>query len=164
MSQGPSRSDNRLIAPEFPTRPADHRTWGELHGSSDALAICESARNHPGLTLVITRSTSEAIQLEQALRFFLGLPAEEDGPAITSDGMELLSLPDWETLPYDLFSPHQDITSRRIRTLHRLPATRHGLLVVPARTLMHRLPPVSYLQGNTLILEVGQWLTVNQPA
>ncbi|RBP30071.1 transcription-repair coupling factor [Marinobacter pelagius] len=162
MSQGPSRSDNRLIAPEFPTRPADHRTWGELHGSSNALAICESARNHPGLTLVITRSTSEAIQLEQAMRFFLGLPAEEDGPAITSDGMELLSLPDWETLPYDLFSPHQDITSRRIRTLHRLPATRHGLLVVPARTLMHRLPPVSYLQGNTLILEVGQSLDIDK--
>lgn len=162
MSQGPSRSDNRLIAPEFPTRPADHRTWGELHGSSDALAICESARNHPGLTLVITRSTSEAIQLEQALRFFLGLPAEEDGPAVTAEGMELLSLPDWETLPYDLFSPHQDITSRRIRTLHRLPATRHGLLVVPARTLMHRLPPVSYLQGNTLILEVGQSLDIDK--
>ncbi|SFM79069.1 transcription-repair coupling factor [Marinobacter pelagius] len=162
MSQGPSRSDNRLIAPEFPTRPADHRTWGELHGSSNALAICESARNHPGLTLVITRSTSEAIQLEQAMRFFLGLPEDEDQPAITADGMELLSLPDWETLPYDLFSPHQDITSRRIRTLHRLPSTRHGLLVVPARTLMHRLPPVSYLQGNTLILEVGQSLDIDK--
>lgn len=162
MSQGPSRSDNRLIAPEFPTRPADHRTWGELHGSSNALAICESARNHPGLTLVITRSTSEAIQLEQAMRFFLGLPGDEDQPAITADGMELLSLPDWETLPYDLFSPHQDITSRRIRTLHRLPSTRHGVLVVPARTLMHRLPPVSYLQANTLILEVGQSLDIDR--
>ncbi|MBD3639769.1 MAG: transcription-repair coupling factor [Marinobacter sp.] len=162
MSQGPSRADNRLIAPEFPTRPADHRTWGELHGSSNALAICESARNHPGLTLVITRSTSEAIQLEQAMRFFLGLPADEDGHGITAEGMELLSLPDWETLPYDLFSPHQDITSRRIRTLHRLPSTRHGLLVVPARTLMHRLPPVSYLQGNTLILEVGQSLDIDK--
>ncbi|MFO7527254.1 MAG: transcription-repair coupling factor [Marinobacter sp.] len=161
MSPSPSSSDDRLIAPEFPTRPADHRTWGELHGSSNALAICESARNHPGLTLVITRSTSEAIQLEQAMRFFLGLPADEDGQGITAEGMELLSLPDWETLPYDLFSPHQDITSRRIRTLHRLPATRHGLLVVPARTLMHRLPPVSYLQGNTLILEVGQSLDIN---
>ncbi|MCG7199229.1 transcription-repair coupling factor [Marinobacter pelagius] len=162
MSQGPSSSDNRLIAPKFPTRPADHRTWGDLHGSSNALAICESARSHSGLTLVITRSTSEAIELEQALRFFLGLPAEEDAPAITAEGMELLSLPDWETLPYDLFSPHQDITSRRIRTLHRLPATRHGLLVVPARTLMHRLPPVNYLQGNTLILEVGQSLDIDK--
>ncbi|AOY87260.1 transcription-repair coupling factor [Marinobacter salinus] len=163
MSQGASTPpfSHTLIAPEFPEKPADHRTWGQLHGSSDALAICESARAHQGLTLVITRSTSDAIRLEQAMRFFLGLPPEEDGAAITSDGLELLSLPDWETLPYDLFSPHQDITSRRIRTLHRLPATSHGVLVVPARTLMHRLPPVNYLQGNTLLLEIGQSLDIN---
>lgn len=154
MSQGvTTRPSARInIAPAFPTRPADHRLWGQLHGSSDALAICESARAHKGLTLVITRSTDDAIRLEQAMRFFLGLATGEDDPAVSEDGLELLSLPDWETLPYDLFSPHQDITSRRIRTLHRLPSTRHGVLVVPARTLMHRLPPVSYLQGNTLVL------------
>jgi transcription-repair coupling factor (superfamily II helicase) len=163
MSQGASspQSPHSLIAPEFPKKPADHRTWGQLHGSSDALAICESARAHRGLTLVITRSTNDAIRLEQAMRFFLGLPPEEDGAAITDDGLELLSLPDWETLPYDLFSPHQDITSQRVRTLHRLPSTSHGVLVVPARTLMHRLPPVNYLQGNTLLLEVGQSLDID---
>ena len=150
-----------LIAPTPPVKPADHRHWGQLHGSSDALAICETAREHQGLTLVITRNTDEAIRLEQAMRFYLDLPTEEDQAAVTEDGLELLSLPDWETLPYDLFSPHQDITSRRIRALHRLPSTRHGVLVVPARTLMHRLPPVSYLQGSTLLLEVGQSLDIN---
>ena len=163
MSQGatPNPQPQPLIAPAFPTRPADHRIWGQLHGSSDALAICESARAHRGLTLVVTRSTADAIRLEQSMRFFLGLPPEEDGPAVSEDGLELLSLPDWETLPYDLFSPHQDIISRRIRTLHRLPSTSHGVLVVPARTLMHRLPPVNYLQGNTLLLEVGQSLDID---
>ncbi|KEF31988.1 Transcription-repair coupling factor [Marinobacter nitratireducens] len=161
MSHGESNSQRPLIAPDYPTKPADHRSWGQLKGSSDALAICESARAHEGLTLVITRSTNDAIRLEQAMRFFLGLPTDEDAPAITEDGLELLSLPDWETLPYDLFSPHQDITSRRIRTLHRLPSTKHGVLVVPARTLMHRLPPVDYLQGNTLLLEVGQALEID---
>ncbi len=150
-----------LVAPVAPVKAADHRIWGQLHGSSDALAICESARAHQGLTLVITRSTEESIRLEQSMRFYLGLPTDEDQPAITPDGLELLSLPDWETLPYDLFSPHQDITSRRIRALHRLPTTNHGVLVVPARTLMHRLPPVSYLQGNTLLLEVGQSLDID---
>ncbi|MFL1466224.1 transcription-repair coupling factor [Marinobacter sp. HN1S83] len=164
MTDGASslRSRPALVAPEFPAKAADHRTWGQLHGSSDALAICESANRHRGLTLVITRSTDEAIRLEQAMRFYLGLPAEEDGTAVTGSGLELLSLPDWETLPYDLFSPHQDITSRRIRTLHRLPSTRHGVLVVPARTLMHRLPPAQYLQGNTLLLEVGQTLEIDE--
>ena len=163
MPQGSARSftATALIAPVAPEKPSDHRKWGQLAGCSDALAICESARDHKGLTLVITRSTDDAIRLEQAIRFFLNLPPEEDGAAITEDGLELLSLPDWETLPYDLFSPHQDITSRRIRTLHRLPSTRHGILVVPARTLMHRVAPPSYLQGNTLLLEVGQSLNID---
>ncbi|MBU2875571.1 transcription-repair coupling factor [Marinobacter salexigens] len=164
MNQGAptSTSPQTLIAPLFPQKPADHRTWGQLHGSSGALAICESARAHKGLTLVITRSTAEAIRLEQSMRFFLGLPPEEGGATVTENGLELLSLPDWETLPYDLFSPHQDITSRRIRTLHRLPSIQHGVIVVPARTLMHRLPPVNYLQGNTLLLETGQSLDMDR--
>ena len=163
MPQGSARaaSPAPLIAPTLPDKSADHRKWGQLHGCSDALAICESAKLHKGLTLVVTRSTDEAIRLEQAIRFFLNLPPEEDGATVTEDGLELLSLPDWETLPYDLFSPHQDITSRRIRTLHRLPSTRHGILVVPARTLMHRLAPPSYLQGNTLLLKVGQSLNID---
>ncbi len=165
MTQGHANADarpaTRLIAPEFPEGAADHRIWSSLYGSSAALAICESAREHQGLTLVIARSTDDAIRLEQAMRFYLGLPVDEDQAAVSPDGLEVLSLPDWETLPYDLFSPHQDISSRRIRTLHRLPRAHHGVLVVPARTLMHRLPPVSYLQGNTLLLEVGQTLHID---
>ncbi|MDX1756627.1 MAG: transcription-repair coupling factor [Marinobacter sp.] len=162
MTQGayPQPTSGRLLAPEFPDKPADHRYWTGLSGSRSALAICESARAHRGLTLVITRTTDEALELEQGIRFFLGLGFEEQ-PAPGPDGLELLALPDWETLPYDQFSPHQDITSRRIRTLHRLPATRHGILVVPARTLMHRLAPVNYLQGNTLLLELGQTLDIH---
>ncbi|WP_323752138.1 transcription-repair coupling factor [Marinobacter sp.] len=154
-------ANTKLIAPAAPSQASDHRKWGQLQGCSNALAICESARSHKGLTLVVTRSTDDAIRLEQAVRFFLSLPPEEDGATITEDGVELLSLPDWETLPYDLFSPHQDITSRRIRTLHRLPTTDHGILIVPARTLMHRLAPPSYLQGNTLLLKTGQTLNID---
>jgi len=163
MPQASARaaSPGPLIAPALPEQSADHRKWGQLHGCSDALAMCESARSHKGLTLVVTTSTDEAIRLEQAIRFFLDLPPEEDGATVTESGLELLSLPDWETLPYDLFSPHQDITSQRIRTLHRLPSTRHGILVVPARTLMHRLAPPSYLQGNTLLLKTGQSLNID---
>ncbi|OEY67114.1 transcription-repair coupling factor [Marinobacter sp. X15-166B] len=151
-----------LLAPPFPGKAADHRIWSGLSGTSSALAICESARQHDGLTLVITEDTEQAIRIEQGICFFLGLPYDDHQVAVSADGLELLSLPDWETLPYDLFSPHQDITSRRLRTLHRLPTTRRGILVVPARTLMHRLPPVSYLQGNTLLLEVGQTLLIEQ--
>ncbi|MCH8496847.1 MAG: transcription-repair coupling factor [Marinobacter sp.] len=147
---------------ELPERAGDQRIWTQLYGSSQALAIVESARRHQGLTLVITRSTDEALRLEQAMRFFLGLPPEDDLGAMTPDGLELLALPDWETLPYDSFSPHQDIVSRRVRTLHRLPQARQGVLVVPARTLMHRLAPPAFLQHNTLLLEVGQSLDINR--
>ena len=80
MPQGSARaaSPAPLIAPTLPDKSADHRKWGQLHGCSDALAICESAKLHKGLTLVVTRSTDEAIRLEQAIRFFLNLPPEED--------------------------------------------------------------------------------------
>lgn len=158
MKPGNEHSAISDFVPAPPVKAADHRIWDQLHGSADALAVSETARKTKGLTLVITRSTDEAIRLEQAVRFYLGLPPEEESASVTNDGLELLSLPDWETLPYDLFSPHQDIISRRIRTLHRLPRTTRGILIVPARTLMHRLPPVDYLQGNTLLLETGQQL------
>ena len=80
MPQGSAHSftATALIAPVAPEKPSDHRKWGQLAGCSDALAICESARDHKGLTLVITRSTDDAIRLEQAIRFFLNLPPEED--------------------------------------------------------------------------------------
>lgn len=162
MKPGTEHTDLSEFIPAPPSQAADHRIWDQLHGSADALAISEAARTTDGLTLVITRTTDEAIRLEQAVRFYLGLPPEEEAEAVTDEGLELLSLPDWETLPYDLFSPHQDIISRRIRTLHRLPRARRGILIVPARTLMHRLPPVDYLQGNTLLLETGQRLEPEQ--
>ena len=117
MNQGAptSASLQTMIAPAFPEKWADHRTWGQLHGSSDALAICESARAHKGLTLVITRSTAEAIRLEQSMR----------SPGIAGGGRwshrdrmrpraivtARLGNP---PLPI-VFSAPPDITSRRIR-------------------------------------------------
>ncbi|WP_116919497.1 transcription-repair coupling factor [Tamilnaduibacter salinus] len=151
-----------LIAPPLPQKAGNHDLWSGLHGTSQALAIAEAARRQDGLTLIVTSSTDEALRLEQSLRFFLGMSSDEDQPGISDDGLELLSLPDWETLPYDMFSPHQDIISRRIRTLYRLPRMDRGLLVVPARTLMHRLAPAHYLQGSTLLLKTGQQLDIGR--
>ncbi len=62
--------------------------------------------------------------------------------------LEVLQFPDWETLPYDLFSPHPDIVSQRIATLYRLPTLKRGVLVVPVATLMQRLAPRSYIAGS----------------
>ncbi|MCW8994411.1 MAG: transcription-repair coupling factor, partial [Psychromonas sp.] len=67
--------------------------------------------------------------------------------------IEILSFPDWETLPYDHFSPHQDIISTRIETLYKLPTLQQGILIVPVTTLLLRLAPPCYLKQHTLIIK-----------
>jgi transcription-repair coupling factor (superfamily II helicase) len=74
------------------------------------------------------------------------------------DGLEVLLFPDSETLPYDAFSPHPDLTSRRLGALTRLPSMARGVLVVALSTLMQRLPPVAWLAGSSLTLDAGQRL------
>lgn len=67
-------------------------------------------------------------------------------------------LPDWETLPYDVFSPHQDIIAQRLSILYRLPTRRSGVLIVPVATLLQRLAPRAYLDSHALLLAVGERL------
>ena len=129
----------------WPDRPGSRTAMGPFHGSAEARAIAELARPDQ-LLLVITADTSSAIALERELPFFL------DGET------EILAFPDWETLPYDSFSPHEDIISERLHTLYRLPRTRSGILVVPVSTLMHRLAPTDYVAGSSLVLSPGDTL------
>ena len=122
--------------------------WGQLYGSADALAVAELARARESLTLVVTATMGEALHLEDALRFFSG------------DSLPIYSFPDWETLPYDLFSPHQEIISQRLKTLYRLPTLKKGILVLPVSTLMQRLCPPTYLDKHALIIRSGQELPI----
>ncbi|MEH6491071.1 transcription-repair coupling factor [Halopseudomonas sp.] len=138
-----------LLSPPATQGPGSKAHWAGLHGAARALAIAEAASQHRGLSLVISTDTSAADNLEQELRFF-------------SPALPVLSFPDWETLPYDRFSPHQDIISQRLRTLFQLPQVEQGILVVPMTTLLHRLPPRSFLGGSVLMLELGQRLDIEQ--
>lgn len=115
---------------------------GNLQGASQALAITEFASKHQGLTLVITTDTNSAMRLEDEIGFF-------------SQTLPVLHFPDWEVLPYDLFSPHQDITSARISTLARLAQTKNAILIIPVRTLLHKLPPVEFYQSQSFALQKG---------
>ncbi|MEZ5510184.1 MAG: transcription-repair coupling factor [Gammaproteobacteria bacterium] len=128
----------------IPTKPGDQRTWGHLKGSGAAWALQQLSQRHSGLILVITRDTQTALQLEQEIPFF------------GENATEILSFPDWETLPYDSFSPHQDIISQRLATLYKLPQIKQGVLIVPVSTLMHRIAPPQFLAGHSLVLDVGQ--------
>lgn len=138
--------EQQPIKPPVSNRPGNRQQWGQLRGAAPALAIASAARAYPGLSLVITPDTSSALRLESELRFFTS--GDEQLP--------VLHLADWETLPYDSISPHQDIVSERLNTLYRLPQTSQGILVVPLNSLMQRLMPQSYLMGNSLMLEPGE--------
>jgi transcription-repair coupling factor (superfamily II helicase) len=131
--------------PPLPTTPKQRRFWTPPHGSSRALLIAEAARDHAGLLVAVTRDTQRASALEDELRLFAG-------------DLPVLHFPDWETLPYDIFSPHPEIVSQRIATLYRLPSVQRGVLVVPVATLMQRIAPRSHITGSGLMLARGQKL------
>ena len=128
----------------------DKRFWFNACCTGMALAIAEACQAHQGLIIVITDSARSASQLESELGFFLG------------DETPVFHFPDWEILPYDLFSPHQDIVSERLRTLFRLPQIQCGVVVVPVTTLMLRLPPVEFVAQRAFEYHTGDQLNIDQ--
>lgn len=135
----------------LPPMPAasGKQTWGNLPGAALSLAIAEAASYAKQFTLLLTADSQSAERLQEELAFF-------------APGLPVLHFPDWETLPYDVFSPHQDIISQRIAALYQLPELTHGVLVVPITTALHRLAPKRFLLGSSLVLDVGQKLDVEQ--
>ena len=130
-------------APPLPNRSGDRIGWCGLIDGAASLAIARAAQQHDGLVVAVAADPSAAYRLCREIEFF------------ASGTVEVVTLPDWETLAYDAFSPHQDIVSDRLRTLHRLPGLRRGVLVVPIRTLLQRLPPPAFLAAHSLVLAVG---------
>ncbi|GAA0903024.1 transcription-repair coupling factor [Rothia nasimurium] len=133
--------------PPLPANAKTRRYWAVPNGSSWALEIAEAARAHDGLLVVVTRDTRSADNLESELGVFAG-------------ELSVLHFPDWETLPYDVFSPHPEVVSQRIATLYRLPSVKRGVLVVPVATLMQRIAPRNHITGSGLVLRKGQKLDI----
>jgi len=132
--------------PALPAAPGERLQWGRLYGAATSLAAAAAATTHTGLTLVVVDDVQNAARVATELKFF------------SSGGLDVLSFPDWETLPYDVFSPLPELISQRLLALHRLPELQRGLLVVPVATLLQRLPPRAYLEAHTLQIESGQRL------
>ena len=137
--------NSALISPTDLPVPGQSQAWNNLHGSADLLAIAEVAAREERLVVVITRNSAGAQRWQTGLAFFGG---QDIGPN--------LAFPDWETLPYDAFSPHQDIISERLATLRTLPATHQGILTVPVTTLLQRIAPLNYLASTSFDLQIGQ--------
>ena len=112
--------------------------------------LAGAAQAHDGVLVIVTPDSQQAERLQQQLRFFCA-----------DQTLDILCFPDWETLPYDSFSPHQDIISERLQTLHRLPELKKGILLVPVATLLQRLPPPDFLDQYSLMLDTGSTLDLD---
>jgi len=121
---------------------AAHRLrLGELHGSSDALALARlTAQSRP--LAVVCASALDAQRLREEIPWF-------------APDLRVALFPDWETLPYDAFSPHHDLVSERLETLYRVTQGECDVLIAPATTALHRLPPADYLAAYTFFLQRG---------
>lgn len=130
---------------------ANSDNFSPLPAGALALAVGSKVQHHAGLVVAVAGDEQQAYRLEAELRFFLGS---------SGDAAEwpVVHLQDTETLPFDPFSPHQEILSERLAALHRLPFTRRGVLIVTADALLQRLPPAAWLQGRTFFLKQGQKL------
>ena len=139
-----------VLAPAAAGTPPPLQRWGRLYGSSPGLVLAEGAARLTVPLLVVAPTARDAERLTAELRFYLTDPA-----------LPVLAFPDWETLPYDLFSPHQDIVSERLATLSRIYDLKRGIVVVSAATLMQRLAPREYVLGGTLALKTGTRLDLD---
>src|SRR5579872_6900217 len=135
-----------LLNPILPSGEAPEVKWGKLYGAAPALAIAEAAPRAGGPLIVIARNSREAEALSEEVRFFAG------------GDLAVRVFPDLETLPYDAFSAHPDITSARLATLAELPRARHGVWLVAVDTLLQRLAPRSYIEAFSLKVHVGETL------
>lgn len=154
MSQAATQSHQEAdtgspLQPRLPAAGARLR-WSRLYGDSLPLVLAGAAQAHDGVLVIMTADSQQAERLQQQLRFFC-----------TDQTLDILCFPDWETLPYDSFSPHQDIISERLQTLHRLPALKKGVLLVPVATLLQRLPPPGFLDQYSLMLDTGSTLDLD---
>ncbi|MGH9576058.1 MAG: hypothetical protein ACRD3R_01385, partial [Terriglobales bacterium] len=127
--------------------------YTRLAGSADALAIARLARDGGLQTpapsvAVISASAHDAHRLADEIAWF-------------APHLRVCVLPDWETLPYDSFSPHPDLISERLATLHRILQRDYDVLLVPAQTALCRLCPASHIAAHTFQLEQGSQLDAN---
>ncbi|MGB5642679.1 MAG: transcription-repair coupling factor [Gammaproteobacteria bacterium] len=140
-----------LLKLPLPRTSAQSARWCRLYGSSLALATVEAAQKHTqGPVVLVVDDLAHASQLHAEIDFY------------SSNQHPILHLPDWETLPYDVFSPHQDIISERLKTLHALPNVQPGnILILPVNALLQKLTPRHYIDQHVLLLRLGDTLNID---
>lgn len=136
-------ADTLIFYPTVPQAKDQAVIWTGLTGCGDSLALASAIKNENRLFVIVTPDNQTALRLEHELAFFL----QGEHP--------ILQFPDWETLPYDVFSPLPQIISERLKTLALLPQVKRGALVVSVTTLMHRLAPREHVLANSFSIKIG---------
>ncbi|QIR14741.1 transcription-repair coupling factor [Shewanella aestuarii] len=140
-----------VIAPPSVKKGQQLQTLATLGGVSQALTIANLIKQHSGTSLIVTHDTPSALTLEAELSYLLA-----------NHPVNVCLFPDRETLPYDNFSPHQDLISQRLESLAQISQSSHNVVIVPVNTLMVRLPPKSFLTANVMILKKGDIYGLSQ--
>jgi transcription-repair coupling factor (superfamily II helicase) len=124
------------------------RRYTRLAGSADALALARLAATDKPLA-AIASTALDAQRLVEEMAWF-------------APGLRVCLLPDWETLPYDQFSPHQDLVSERLATLYRIQRGDFDVAVVPAPTALGRLCPPAYIAAHSFLLQATERLDLEK--
>jgi transcription-repair coupling factor (superfamily II helicase) len=138
--------------PKLKTSANQATYWPEAPSAAKSIALADLARSKQPI-LVITQDISSAYQLEEELKFFLANDSLTEQVSV---------FPDWETLPYDNFSPHQDIVSDRLALLYKMHQWQQGVVIIAISTLMHRLVPASFLHQHALMVQIGDEINVDK--
>jgi len=126
-------------------KPGHRFTLPQPPGSGDAWWLAQLAQANGRAVVVLTADPLDAQRLADEI-------------ALLAPKLRLRAFPDWETLPYDSFSPHQDLISERLRTLHALTQGEVDVLTVPVTTALYRLAPPTFLAGYTFFFRRGDRL------
>ena len=137
-----------ILSLPLPSKPGDNRFIGNVSGAALALSVAELAQDHQGPILAVVPDTQTALRLQPEVSQFTSL--------------EVSVFPDWETLPYDNFSPHQDIISDRLTRLYSLPQQADGVVLVPISTLLQRLTPRAFIHQHALMVRNGDRLSLDK--
>ncbi|WP_299573306.1 transcription-repair coupling factor [uncultured Shewanella sp.] len=140
-----------VLTPPSVKKGQQFQTLSTLGGVSQAITLASLITQHSGTSLIVTSDTPSALQLEVELAYLL-----------SQSDVNVCLFPDRETLPYDSFSPHQDLISQRLETLAQMSQSQHNVIIVPVNTLMVKLPPKSFLTANVMLLKKGDTYSLQQ--
>ena len=145
----PEYPNNLLLNPSIP-ESGQSLGWSGLHGAATALGIFEVTQLHHGVVVVVLEQQRQVQILANELEFF-----------IENTQVPILEFPSWECLPYDTFSPHQNVISSRLQVLASLPTLQHAVVLTTCANLMQRLPPLDYVLGHSFALQTQQRINLD---